>query len=151
MCFLAGSKIILEDRTARPNCWGNPKGLWNVFKRFESAISAHQAKEEGAEKRWIHPCLRLGRKCKLKKSIISKLWRFRKCCRTFRTFKAGGLTWGVSLYKKNVREVSFTDSYVFKKCKDEQSAVVDIVFNLKCVWVCVHACVCVGGSFVIVS
>lgn len=31
--------------------------------------------------------------------------------------------------KKNVREVSFTDSHVFNA--DEQSAVVDIVFNLK--------------------
>lgn len=51
------------------------KGLRNVFKHFESAISAHQAKEQGEEKK-INSSLsvRQGRKCKLQKSIISQLW-----------------------------------------------------------------------------
>lgn len=44
-------KFFLAERTTRPNCGGDLKGLWNAFKHFESAISAHQAKEEGAEKR----------------------------------------------------------------------------------------------------
>lgn len=47
--------------------------------------------------------------------------------------------------KKNVRDLSFTYSYVFNKCKDEQSAVVDIVFNLK------YGCGKGGDSFVILS